>query len=292
MSAMISYSSPAVAPALFSEKHSSLPASVSVSASSSPSISPSANRPPSTITLPIPNTNNNLTTTTKYATQNEELLRRLLVFYRVYDRAGQPFPSDTLTDPAGPLQQMLNIINGTSVVSLRIVDWFATNYAKEYDTIIQYVKENGEETRLKVHDNYKLMLKAYSKRRFDPFCRWERVHVPYVNGSFIETTIGQLNFFKWAIENQIVRYIEEHYAHIEKDMNSRNSTAKRKQANAEKSMSVATAAATAAANASSGGTASSSGFGGKTRKRREELSVSAAKKRITRENVEVIIQFN
>lgn len=177
---------------------------------------------------------------------------------------------------------MLNIINGTSVVSLRIVDWFATNYAKEYNTILKYTKENGEEMRLKVHDNYKLMLKAYSKRRFDPFCRWERVHVPYVNDSFIETTIGQLNFFKWAIENHIIRYIEEHYAHIEKDMNARNSTAKRKMA-------------AASASFGSGATASTEGgssFGGKTRKRREELSVSAAKKRITRENVEVVIQFN
>lgn len=231
----------------------------------------------------------------KYATQNEELLRRLLVFYRVHDRNGIPLPSETLTDPSGPLQQMLNIINGTSVVSLRIVDWFATNYAKEYDTIVQYADANGNESRLKVHDNYKLMLKAYSKRRFDPFCRWERVHVPYVEGSFIETTIGQLNFFKWAIENHIIQYIEDHYVHIEKDMNSRNSTAKRKQAVAAAATSSdgsGSAAASASLSSAASSSVSATAFGGKTRKRREELSVSAAKKRITRENVEVVIQFN
>ena len=30
----------------------------------------------------------------------------------------------------------------------------------------------------------------------------------------IQTTIGQLNFFKWAIENEVIRYIENNYACI------------------------------------------------------------------------------
>ena len=42
-------------------------------------------------------------------------------------------------------------------------------------------------------------------------------------GKHIQTTIGQLNFFKWAIENKIIEYIDENYESIEKDMNSRNS---------------------------------------------------------------------
>ena len=76
---------------------------------------------------------------------------------------------------------------------------------------------------------YKLKLKAYSKRRFDPFCRWERISIPYKTDTFIETTIGQLNFFKWALENKVVDYIEENYEMIENDMNSRNSTSKKKE---------------------------------------------------------------
>ena len=119
---------------------------------------------------------------------------------------------------------MLNIINGQSNISLRIVDWFATNYAKKNFTIL-----DNNNKRFKVYVDYKLKLRAYSKKRFDPFCRWDRINIPYVNGTYIQTTIGQLNFFKWALENKVVQYIEDNYSDIEKDMNTRNSTSKRKQ---------------------------------------------------------------
>jgi predicted SAM-dependent methyltransferase len=108
-------------------------------------------------------------------------------------------------------------------------------------------------------------LKAYSKKRFDPFCRWDRISIPYKNGTFIETTIGQLNFFKWALENKVIDYLEEHYEIIENDMNSRNSTSKRKDS-------------IVADNS-------------KTRKKREELSVSASKS-IKKEIVEIMVTFN
>jgi hypothetical protein len=107
---------------------------------------------------------------------------------------------------------MLSIITGESKISLRIVDWFATNYAKKNYTT--YVIDGPNERRFKVYVDYKLKLKAYSKKRFDPFCRWDRISVPYKNGTFIETTIGQLNFFKWALENKVIDYLEEHYETI------------------------------------------------------------------------------
>jgi hypothetical protein len=113
-------------------------------------------------------------------------------------------------------------------------------------------------------------LKAYSKRRFDPFCRWERISIPYDNNSFMETTIGQLNFFKWAIENRIVDYIEEHYQDIENDMNHRNSTSKR-------NVSI--------------DNPSEINDNSKTRKKREELSISACKC-IKKETVKIIVKFN
>ena len=36
---------------------------------------------------------------------------------------------------------------------------------------------NGK--RFKVYDDYKLKLKAYSKKRFDPFCRYQKISIPY-----------------------------------------------------------------------------------------------------------------
>jgi hypothetical protein len=83
------------------------------------------------------------------------------------------------------------------------------------------------------------------------------------------TTIGQLNFFKWAIENRILEYIEENFEAIENDMNSRNSISKRKTPDAD---------------------GSSAGTDNKTRKKREELSISACKS-IKKEIVSIVVKF-
>jgi hypothetical protein len=196
-------------------------------------------------------------------TQNDLLMSSLMEFYNNRDN----------------LNKMIKIINGESDISLRIVDWFVTNYAKKYYTV--YEQTSGTEfiqtiSRFKVYNDYKLKLKAYSKKRFDPFCRWDRVSIPYDNEQYMETTIGQLNFFKWAIENNIVDYIKNNYDTIENDMNKRNSTTKRRTPTDEETII-----------SSSAGSCSSS----KTRKRREELSVSACKC-IKKESVKIIVKFN
>ena len=95
--------------------------------------------------------------------QNDILLDKLMEFYYQEDR----------------LHKMLSIINGTSKISLRIVDWFSTNYSKKNFTMYATDKT----PRFKVYEDYKLKLKAYSKKRFDPFCRWERIQVPVEKGS-------------------------------------------------------------------------------------------------------------
>ena len=155
----------------------------------------------------------------------------------------------------------MKIINGESQVSLRLIDWFATNYSKKYFTVYMLKNSQGEEYRFKVYIDYKLKLKAYSKKRFDPFCRWDRINIPYTNDTYVQTTIGQLNFFRWVLENKILDYIVKHYDEINKDMNKRNSTTKNRK---EK--------------------------GKQTRKTREELSVSASKS-IKRESVEIVVSF-
>jgi hypothetical protein len=191
---------------------------------------------------------NNNSSSTNYTTQNDLLLHNLIDFYKNENY----------------LTRMLKIITGESKISLRIVDWFATNYAKKNFTLYYITNNSSYTTRFKVYFDYKLKLKAYSKKRFDPFCRWDRISIPYKNGTCIETTIGQLNFFKWAIENKVIDFIEENYDIIEKDMNTRNSTSKRKEIIIDNS---------------------------KTRKKREELSISATKS-IKKEEVEIVVQFN
>jgi len=192
-------------------------------------------------------------------TQNDLLLTNLLDFYKKNNH----------------MDRLTKIINGESTISLRIIDWFVTNYAKKNFTVYSIPAKNkcstvinGEENmeRFKVFNSYKLELKAYNKVRFDPFSRRERIMIPYNDNMCLQTTIGQLNFFKWAIENQVLEYIEKNYEDIETDMNSRNSISKKKEADAAECDS-------------------------KTRKKREELSVSACKT-IKKEAVKIVVKFN
>ena len=186
------------------------------------------------------------------STQNDLILKQLLVFYKKNNNEN--------------IQRMLDIINGNSRISLRIVDWFATNYSKEKYTIYTLQDSDGKDYRFKVYNDYKLKLKAYSKKRFDPFCRWDRITVPLDSTRSIETTIGQLNFFKWALEHNIIKYINNNYDMIDNDMNVRNSYAKKKQTSSESSVS-----------SSSSETSVISTNNKKTRKKREELSQNACR---------------
>ena len=180
-----------------------------------------------------------------YSTQNSLLLNKLMTFYKESDN----------------LDKILPIINGESKISLRLIDWFVTNFSKK-NYIVYTIKSREQPRRFNVYIDYKLKLKAYSKRRFDPFCRWDRITIPYKDNYQIQTTIGQLNFFKWALEHNIIKHIKTNYDRIENDMNNRNSTARKKHDNSKQ----------------------------KTRKKREELSVSATKS-IKTEHVEIVVKF-
>lgn len=191
-------------------------------------------------------------------TQNELILAKLLTFYAEADH----------------LEQMTKIVNNRDEdtrISLRIIDWFVTNYAKKNFVVYMIPAKNKCSTvingqdgleRFKVYDRYKQELIGYSKERFDPFSRKQRIQIPCTDGTMLETTIGQLNFFKWAIENQVLKYIEEHFEDIEQDMNACKKNSK------ENSVQ-----------------------NGGTRKKREELSVSACKT-IKKEQVKITVKFS
>lgn len=112
-------------------------------------------------------------------------------------------------------QEILDLLQGTSVISLRLIDWFVTNYAKQYN--ISYILNNQE---FLVYMNYKSQLKAYSKKLFDPFCRRERIMFQLPGHEPFLTTVGKLNFFRWAIEKGVLDYIKLNLQKIEKEMNT------------------------------------------------------------------------
>jgi len=120
-------------------------------------------------------------------------------------------------------------INGENKISLRIIDWFVTNYSKKNNIFYETYKtptgnmtfnSDGNELfkQINIYHAYKSQLKSYSKKKFDPFCRRDRLKFN-CNDINIDTTLGQLNFFKWAIENMITDYIQLNYQEIEYDMN-------------------------------------------------------------------------
>ena len=134
--------------------------------------------------------------------------------------------------------KLITILKGESL-SLRLIDWFVTNYCKKFNIMYNlnnYRPQNDTQTDeqrksfdnfIIVHNNYKGQLKAYSKRNFDPFCRRNRIRFYYEETKYFITTVGQLNFFKWAIENYIINYIQEHIKVIDEDMNLRCETVKK-----------------------------------------------------------------
>lgn len=126
-------------------------------------------------------------------------------------------------------ERLYTILVNSRLVSLRSIDWFITNYSKKnnicyllYETDnkkYSFLEKNNKfHIGLNVYHSYKSQLKAYSKKRFDPFCRRDRIEF-IINDHKIETTIGQLNFFKWAINNLVIDYIIDNKKEIEEDMN-------------------------------------------------------------------------
>ena len=255
-------------------------------------------------------------------TQNDLLMQNLMEFYQqpenmkkllsiIHGNFGSKPSSSSITTPS-------------CSISLRIIDWFVTNYAKKHYTVYE-ITGNSYSSRFKVYNDYKLKLKAYSKRRFDPFCRWERIQIPYhlgeittdasttfqalgpcptvlrpysrtsladpndlvSNDGFLETTIGQLNFFKWAIEHEILEYIQSNYTEIEQDMNLRNTTSKHRN-----TTETSTDSNTSACSSIEGDTTNiNTNTNSKTRKKREELSISACKC-IKKETVRILVKFS
>jgi hypothetical protein len=107
--------------------------------------------------------------------------------------------------------QMVNIIEKNKV-SLRIIEWYITIYAKNYN--------------IQLHCDYKNKLKGLQKSNFDPYCRkYKIVQNEKHNIAFdfqtahgtCYTTVAQLNFCKWLIENKIIDYIYNDYSALYKE---------------------------------------------------------------------------
>ena len=120
---------------------------------------------------------------------------------------------------------ILPIINGESNISMRLIDYFVTNYSKKH-RVTYNLEDNGSKILFNVYSSYKSQLKAYNKKYFDPFSRGNRIPFFLPNDCLI-TTIGQLNFFKWFISKKIINYVSVNLSSIENDLNNLKNTNKK-----------------------------------------------------------------
>ena len=71
--------------------------------------------------------------------------------------------------------KLLNILDKSSGISLRNLEWFITNYAKKNNTT--YTTNDGK--LFTVHCAYKSSLDGYSKKLFDPFVDPQSFRIPF-----------------------------------------------------------------------------------------------------------------
>lgn len=119
------------------------------------------------------------------------------------------------------IEKMVGIIESSSGISLRVLDWFVTRYSKKH---IDFDTNNTDDA-FDVHISYKAQLKSYKKRYFDPFRRRKKFYFAYDpddESKKLYTTLGQLNFFKWAISNKIIDFVEQNINAITRAMNQSN----------------------------------------------------------------------
>ena len=110
---------------------------------------------------------------------------------------------------------LIPIVAMRSRVSLRTLDWFVINYAKQYKVTL--VSENG--FALSVYNDYRSRLRYWQRDLFDPFRRGPRIFFDANNRTY-STTVAQLNFFFWCESTGVLQYLSAHLDEVERDMSA------------------------------------------------------------------------
>ena len=134
--------------------------------------------------------------------------------------------------------KLKNIIDSKHLLSLRMIDWLVTRFAKT-NNIIYWINDNNNDDKIynflpdndeiikndkfkkiTLYLDYRAQLKSFKKFNFDAFRRHKRIFfkINDKTDEYIETTIGQLNFFKWAFNNKIINYAIDNQSIIYENM--------------------------------------------------------------------------
>ena len=120
-------------------------------------------------------------------------------------------------------------------LSIRLINWFCINYSKQYDSKY-YIKKKDKKELFHVYTEYLRESGSQGKEFFDCFCRAGKnnenlISLEYKDGDkikYLKTTTAQLNYFRWAISNDIITYIENNIVKIYDDMKNRGSNSNNK----------------------------------------------------------------
>ena len=118
------------------------------------------------------------------------------------------------------IYKIIDIINRKSKISLRLIEWVVSKYSQNH--VIEIYSNDCSPKN--IYNSYHIKTKVYEKKYFDLFRRVNVITYKFKNNDNmkIETTISQLNFFKWLLENNIFWYIEENRDKLSKLMSSDN----------------------------------------------------------------------
>lgn len=135
------------------------------------------------------------------------------------------------------IKQVIRLLSSETNVTRSLLDWFVTNYTKDH--VVEYIFRGRL---INVSTEYKAQLNRYKKRRSDPFCRGREkftLKTGVEECPVVETSIRQLCFLRWAVECNVLEYVEDHFDDLRPFYEKRSRKSQRKRS-AQKTNSAAT----------------------------------------------------
>lgn len=121
------------------------------------------------------------------------------------------------------VSEFVRIVERNNGLSLRVIDWLVTNYSRTTPVIIE---KDGLPKDL--YRDYQKYLSAYNKKNMDPFARRRRISITVFGTKARKSTVGQLNFFRWFLTNDLEIFLRQNRQEVEEHM--KNFSVARKQA--------------------------------------------------------------
>lgn len=127
----------------------------------------------------------------------------------LYDLLDKFFTEEHLKDIIIP------ILSHKRPIRMRTLEYLVTTYAPIHN--VQYRRDERDLTPWNLYESYRRELKFGNKKKVDMYKRGAKF--PFRKGnSEITTSVSQLGFFRWAIQNKVIDWAMAHSEAIKKEM--------------------------------------------------------------------------